>query len=501
MTLSGTSFLGYQRGRTGGAVFHATDLASGQPLSPPAHAAHPDEVDTACALAWQAFRAWRQRPDADRAAFLRAVADGLDARVADLVAVTCRETALPEGRVRGETGRTSGQLRLFAGLLESGAWMDARHEAADPARKPAPKPALRSRLIGLGPVAVFGASNFPLAFSTAGGDTAAAWAAGCPVVVKGHPCHPQTSEIVAEVIVAAARATGQPEGVFSLLFDPGHALGQALVSHPRIQAVGFTGSRAGGLALMKIAAARPQPIPVFAEMSSVNPVFLLPEALATRGESLAAATHGSYTMGSGQFCTCPGLLVGDVADPASPYVAKLRELTAATPALSMLSPAIAARYREGVAHLRGLPGVQLLAEGAPAGERQARATLLATTASAVQARPELLDEVFGPCTLLIHAPGAQDKLRLAAALEGQLTCTVHATAADLAAHADLLDELELKCGRLVFNGFPTGVEVNAAIVHGGPFPATSDGRSSSVGTFAIQRFLRPFCWQDDPRRG
>jgi NADP-dependent aldehyde dehydrogenase len=498
MAFLGTSFIGLRRGAPGGAVFSSRDARSGEPFGPTLHAARPEDAREACELAWAAFRAWRKRPDADRATFLRAVADGLDARVADLVEVTPRETALPEGRVRGETARTSGQLRMFAALLESPAWRDERREAADPARQPAPKPALRARRIALGPVAVFGAANFPLAFSTAGGDTASAWAAGCPVVVKGHPAHPLTAEIVAEVVVAAARATGQPEGVFSLLLDPGHDIGAALVAQPRIQAVGFTGSRAGGLALMRLAAARPRPIPVFAEMSSVNPVFLLPGALAARGEAIADAAFGSVTLGSGQFCTCPGVLVGDFAEPGAGFLARLRERITAAPALPMLTPAIAENYAGTMAKLAALPGVRKIAEGAAAESRQGQVVALQASVEAVLAHPEALAEAFGPCTLLVQAAGQAEMRQLAEACEGQLTCAAHGEAGDWAAHADLLDDLELLCGRLVFNGFPTGVEVNSAIVHGGPYPATSDGRSSSVGTLAIERFLRPFCWQDEP---
>jgi 2,5-dioxopentanoate dehydrogenase len=495
MNLLGTSFIGNSRGQTGGDVFHSLDAITGEALPPEYHAALPAEVDRACELAHQAFLAWRARPAGDRAAFLNRLADLMDAAVGDFVSVTCRETALPEGRIRGETGRTTGQLRAFAAMVLGGTWRDERHDPGNPDRKPLAKPDLRAHNIPVGPVAVFGASNFPLAFSTAGGDSASAWAAGCPVVFKAHPAHPQTSELTALLILQAAAETGQPEGIFSLLYDHGHTVGAALVDHPRIQSVGFTGSRRGGLALAQRAAARPRPIPVHAEMSSVNPVFLLPAALAARGPAIAAGLHGSFTMGSGQFCTCPGVVVGNFPES---FVAELRALTEKTPPLPMLTPGIADAFREGIRHLRAQPGVEELAQGQPAGPRQGHATLLRTNVETVLANPFVLEEAFGPSTLLVQCNRPEDMVRLAEALEGQLTVTVHGDGPDWAAHRDLVNALELVCGRLVFNGFPTGVEVSAAMVHGGPFPATTDSRGTSVGTHAMYRFLRPVCWQNSP---
>jgi acyl-CoA reductase-like NAD-dependent aldehyde dehydrogenase len=371
----------------------------------------------------------------------------------------------------------------------------------------------------LGPVAVFGASNFPLAFSVAGGDTASALAAGCPVVVKAHPAHPGTSELAGLAILRAAADSGMPEGVFGLLFDAGygaglaggtdHAVGAALVRHPAIRAVGFTGSRRGGLALAEIAAARPVPIPVYAEMSSINPVFILPEAMRDRGADIAAGLHASVTLGAGQFCTNPGLVVVESGGAARSFLDELARLIQATPIGTMLSAGICAAYGAGVAERANLPGVELLAAAAAApavasvGEPravhgQAGAALFRTDAATFLASPVLMNEVFGPTTLVVECAGRAEMLAVARALEGQLTASVHGTDADLAANGDLLEVLEGRAGRLVFNGYPTGVEVCHAMVHGGPHPATLDGRSTSVGTRAIQRFARPVCWQDCP---
>jgi NADP-dependent aldehyde dehydrogenase len=432
-----------------------------------------------------------------RGQLLRAIADGLDAARDALVDRAHLETALPRPRLIGETARTSGQLRLFAALVEEGSWVDARLDTPDPSRTP-PKPDLRSMLRPIGPVAVFGASNFPLAFSVAGGDTASALAAGNPVVVKAHPAHPGTSELVGQIIVNAIAATGLPAGIFSLLFDEGHTVGAALVQHPGICAVGFTGSFRGGKALLDLAAGRANPIPVYAEMGSVNPVFLLPESIAAGPKQLAAALYASFTLGAGQFCTKPGLVFlqnSNADDSTQEFLTELRALTAAALPMSLLTEGIAHVFRNGAAHRNSLASTT----GAAATHRfSAQTTLFETTGTAFLAEPTLAEELFGPSTLIVLCDSREQLLAAASALTGQLTATVHATDADLHANTDLLHLLETKAGRIVFNGFPTGVEVGHAQVHGGPWPATSDARSTSVGTLAILRFARPVAFQGLP---
>lgn len=493
--LSGFSLIGYQLGAAGGTAFRGKNATDGGDLPGVFHSASRAELEKAADLACGAFPAFRDLPDKERGAFLRAIAANIEALGQALTDRAMAETGLPEARIKGETARTCGQLRLFAGMIEEGSWVDARIDRADPARTPLPKPDTRSMLRPVGPVAVFGASNFPLAYSTAGGDTASALAAGCPVIVKAHAAHPGTAGMVGEAVVAAARSCGLPEGVFSMLYDSGTDIGAALVAHPHIQAVGFTGSRAGGTALVKIAAARPQPIPVFAEMSSVNPVFLLPGALAERGEALGTALAGSVNLGVGQFCTSPGLviLLKD-PDPAAFRDALRTALSAVTPGV-MLNAGIQINYTQKRAALAGKPDVSTLLEipsispcGGPA--------IYETTAAAVLADASLTGEVFGPATLLVAAESPEEMLALAKSLEGQLTATVHAAASDLPLQKELLGILETKAGRVLGSGFPTGLEVNQSIVHGGPWPATSDGRSTSVGGAAIFRFTRQVCWQD-----
>ena len=348
-------------------------------------------------------------------------------------------------------------------------------------------------------MAVFGASNFPLAFSVAGGDTAAAFAAGCPVIVKGHPAHPGTGELVARAIVAAAAASQMPPGVFSLLNGESHELGTALVAHPRVKAVGFTGSRAGGLALMKVANARPDPIPVYTEMSSVNPVLLLPGALAERAEALGKEFVGSLNLGVGQFCTNPGLLVALASPDLERFVASAGTALAAVAPGVMLTAGIHGAYEKGVARLGQNSRLSLLARGAQSqGKNCAQGAFFAVTAPDVLKHTDVLEEVFGPASVLIRCKDEAELAGVLEHLEGQLTATVHLTARDEALAARLLPILERKAGRIIANGWPTGVEVAHAMVHGGPFPATSDGRSTSVGTLAIERFLRPVCYQDFP---
>jgi NADP-dependent aldehyde dehydrogenase len=404
---------------------------------------------------------------------------------------------LPRARLEGERGRTVGQLKLFAGVVRRGGWMGVRIDPALPDRAPLPRPDLRLRMIPLGPVAVFGASNFPLAFSTAGGDTASALAAGCPVVVKGHPAHPATGELVAGAIRAAVAACGLPAGVFSHLTGPGNDLGTALVQDPRIAAVGFTGSRGGGLALVGLAQARDVPIPVFAEMSSVNPVVLLPEALRARGAALGTAFVASLTMGAGQFCTNPGLIVAIEGDGLDAFVHAAAEGLEKADAATMLTGGIHAAYEQGVAALQANDAVETVAMGkAGQGVAQGRAAFFATSAAKFLADKALGHEVFGAASLLVRCKDEAEMRSVLAASEGQLTATIHMDEGDTTLAARLIPLLERKAGRILANGWPTGVEVAHAMVHGGPFPATSDGRSTSVGSLAIDRFLRPVSYQN-----
>lgn len=479
--------------------FQAVDPATGALLEPSFAEGGPEDAAEAALLADAAYATFRETTPAARAALLEAIATNIEALGDALIDRAAAESGLPKPRLLGERGRTVGQLRLFAELVRGGSWVEARIDTAQPDRKPLPRADLRLRHIGVGPVAVFGASNFPLAFSVAGGDTAAALAAGCPVVVKGHPAHPGASELVGRAIRAAVADAGLPEGVFSLVTGTSHELGGALVSHPAIMAVGFTGSRAGGLALVRIAAARPVPIPVYAEMSSVNPVFLLPAALESRAEALATGFVTSLTMGAGQFCTNPGLVIGIAGPALDRFAAAASEAVTAAAASTMLAPGIHAAYERGVAALAGHEAVTTLARGtAGEGPNRCQAALFVTDASRVLADHALAQEVFGASSVLVRCADLDEMVAVARGLEGQLTATLHLDEADRDTARALLPVLETRAGRVLANGWPTGVEVCHAMVHGGPFPATSDTRTTSVGTLAIRRFLRPVCYQDLP---
>ncbi|MBI1905103.1 MAG: aldehyde dehydrogenase (NADP(+)) [Rhodocyclales bacterium] len=501
--MQGLSLIGWRRGARGAISFQARNPATGVLLEPVFFAATPADVERAAALAEQAAPAYAALDGQARGAFLREIARRLEGLAETLAAVVPAETGLAEARVRSELRRTTDQLRLFAAVVEEGSWVDARIDSALPDRLPQPRPDLRSMLQALGPVAVFGASNFPLAFSVAGGDTASALAAGCPVVVKAHPAHPATSELVGQAVVDAARVLSLPEGVFSLLFDDGIGVGQALVRHPAIRAVGFTGSLHGGRALMDIAAARAVPIPVYAEMGSVNPVVVLPGALAARAAAIADGLVASLTLGNGQFCTCPGLVLAlDGADYAS-LRARVVERVATVAAAPMLSVGIARAYADGVADMASRSGVvRIGASGERAGDADGVCSgapvVFETTGAVLRERPEIAHEVFGPATLLVRCASADELLAIVARLDGQLTATVHAQAQELSAWPRLVPLLARKAGRVLFGGYPTGVEVSHAMVHGGPYPAASDARTTSVGSAAMLRFARPVCFQGWP---
>lgn len=495
--LLGTSIIGYSRGSGTDVCGHGIHQASGAQLEPAYLSATTDEMNRAVDLAAAAFPEYSALPGTVRAGFLRAIAAEIEGMVEDLAQRGPMETGLPEARLRGETGRTTGQLRLFASLLEEGSWVDARIEHAQADRAPVPKPDIRSMLRPLGPVAVFCASNFPLAFSVAGGDTASALAAGCPVVVIAHASHPGLAEIVGAAVMRAALSTGMPEGVFSLLYGGGRSIGMSVVQHPVIQAVGFTGSRAGGTALMAAAANREQPIPVYAEMSSVNPVVILPGAL-ERGEAALAETFfGSLTMGVGQFCTNPGLVFLPEGTGLV-FLEKLKELVEAGVPGTMLNASICRAFAEEVEAFAETEGVETIARSKKeVGQGQGAPAVLSVSLRRFLEADLLQGEMFGPAALIVRGSIGEIEAAIPE-LEGQLTATVHGTEAELATHASLVAALQQKAGRLIFNAFPTGVEVCHSMVHGGPFPATSDGRSTSVGSMAIHRFVRPVAWQGFP---
>ncbi len=498
MTLTGNLLIGRQSLRGTHGTLHAIDAATGTQLEPAFGGATPQQLDHACALAWQAFDPYRETAPGRRADFLEAIATNILALGDALVDRCVAESGLPRARIEGERGRTVGQLRLFANMLRQGDFLDLRVDPAQPERKPLPRPDLRLRQIPLGPVAVFGASNFPLAFSVAGGDTASALAAGCPVIVKAHPAHPGTSELVGRAIRKAVDDLDLPEGTFSLLFDAGLEIGQGLVADRRIKAVGFTGSRAGGMALMAIAAARAEPIPVYAEMSSVNPVLLFPHALASRAEAIGTAFADSLTLGAGQFCTNPGLVLAVAGDNLDRFLQAASARLATLPAATMLTPGIRRAYCAGVESFAGHARVHTVARGPAGSATQGQAALFATDAAAFVADPALRHEVFGAAALVVRCRDLAEMRGVIDALEGQLTAALHLDDADHDAARAFLPALERLAGRLLVNGFGTGVEVGHAMVHGGPWPATSDGRSTSVGSLAIARFLRPVCYQDMP---
>lgn len=497
MILTGKMLIGQQAIAGDREAVRAINPATDTPMEPAYHGGNRAHVEQACALAWAAFDSYRETSLAIRANFLEAIADAIEALGNELIDRAVAETGLPHARIQGERGRTCGQLRTFARTVRAGEWLDVRVDTAQPQRQPLPRADLRQRHIPLGPVAVFGASNFPLAFSVAGGDTASALAAGCPVIVKAHGAHPGTSEMVGRAVAQAVKHCGLPEGVFSLLYGSGRDVGNALVTDPRIKAVGFTGSRSGGLALTQAAQARPEPIPVYAEMSSINPVYLFPAALQARAEGLALGFVTSLTQGAGQFCTNPGLVVAIAGTALDRFISTASELLPRCAAQTMLTPGIFNAYETGVAELTGHANVA--AQGmAPEGPNRGRAHLFVTQADAFLSNPALQAEVFGATSLVVVCANDDEVRQVSEHLEGQLTATLHLDEADLTRAKALLPVLERKAGRLLVNGWPTGVEVCDAMVHGGPFPATSDSRSTSVGTAAILRFLRPVCYQDFP---
>lgn len=501
MALTGSMLIGQSLVIGDDREFRALNPFTNEVLDPPYHGATKVQVDKAATLANAAFDSYRKTKPEERAVFLETIANEIMELGDVLIERAQQETGLPSARLIGERGRTVNQLRLFATVIREGAWFGARIDHAKPERTPMPRADIRLRYIPLGPVAVFGASNFPLAFSVAGGDTASALAAGAPVIVKGHSAHPGTSELVARAIQSAIKKCELHEGVFSLVFGFDYEVGQQLVSHPYIKAVGFTGSRSGGIALMQIAAERPEPIPVYAEMSSINPVFLLPEALKKSGSTIAREFVASLVGSAGQLCTNPGLVIGLDSPELDAFINAAKEDLVKSQSTTMLTPGIYEGYVKGVEELQKISSVQLEAQGQVVeGCNQCQAVLFSTSATAFIESPHQLGaEVFGACSMIVRCANIQEMLTLISVMEGQLTATLQMNSKDDSQliHS-LISSLELKVGRVLANGFPTGVEVGHAMVHGGPFPSTSDGRSTSVGTSAIFRYLRPVSYQDIP---
>nr|WP_040547985.1 aldehyde dehydrogenase (NADP(+)) [Pedosphaera parvula] len=498
MELHGKNIIGGKISAMGKETFTGVNASTGENLQPTFHQATQAEVNEALATAAKAFEDYRRLPAEKIASFLERIAEEIMKLGDELIQRASQETALPEARLIGERARTVGQMKMFAEVVREGSWVEASIDKALPDRKPLPKPDLRRMLIPLGPVIVFGASNFPLAYSVAGGDTASALASGNPVIVKAHPAHPGTSEMVARAIVAAAEATGMPAGVFSMVHGLSYEISLELVKHPAAKAVGFTGSLSGGRALFNAAAARPEPIPVYAEMGSTNPVFVLPGALKKSGVTIAEGLVQSVTVGVGQFCTNPGLVFGLRDEQLKLFAEKLGELASTVTPGTMLHKGILEKFQKGSEKVTQTAHVRVLGESATEQDGRASAMVFATDAKSFLSQEVLREELFGPSTLLVESDSVEQMEEVARNMPGQLTATVHGTEVDLTQYGNLIAILQQKVGRLVFNGFPTGVEVCPSMQHGGPYPATTDVRSTSVGTQAIKRFARPICFQNFP---
>lgn len=485
---TGEHLIGFGTSKSGNDTFYGKFASTGDLLPTSFHECTSEELEAAVQLAKDAFPVYRKKSDAERATFLRAIAQEIVNIGDELIETACAETALPTARIQGERGRTTGQIEAFAAFISDPAWTKTIIDPAQPNREPLPKPLLVQKQIPLGPVTVFGASNFPLAFSVAGGDCISALAAGCPVVFKAHPGHPNTCELVGRAIVKAAQSSGMPEGTFSMVHGRKHTVGTHLVQHPSIKAVGFTGSYQGGKALFDLAVRRPEPIPVYAEMGSINPVVLLSERIKTQSESLAEGLSGSICLGVGQFCTNPGLVL--LLKKDVDFLQKVADKLNQMPLGTFLNEGIASAFQSGVEQFTKHPKVKKWTKN------EVGPNLFSVDSAAIAQHPELLEEVFGPSTIAIVCENKADLIQIIETLPGQLTGTIQAEKIELGANMDIVEALEQRVGRILLNGFPTGVEVSAAMVHGGPFPATTDARSTSVGTQAIYRFTRPVCWQN-----
>lgn len=498
MKISGKQIIGYQLSAKGASSFAATNPTTGSALSSEFIEATNEEIVKACAKADEAFETYQDVTRNRRADFLDRIADEILALGESLINRAMEETGLPEGRIVGERGRTVNQLKLFGEVVRDGSFLGISIDTAQPERTPIPKPDIRMINIPLGPIGIFGASNFPLAFSVGGGDTASALAAGCPVVVKAHPAHPGTSELVGMAIQKAAEDTGMPDGIFNMLQGSGFEVGQSIVKNPYIKAVAFTGSYHGGKALFDLAASREEPIPCFAEMGSINPVFLLPGRLEAQTANIANQYIDSVELGVGQFCTNPGVVIGIKGNALDEFTGiasrKLSELSGGT----MLHAGIKSNYVKSLKATSGEEGIEIIAKGKGDGESIGVAHLLKTNGSAFIRNPKMQVELFGPASIIVACEDEEEMMMVARSLSGNLTATLQGTEDDLAQFTPLLRILERKVGRILVNGFPTGVEVCHSMVHGGPYPATTDSRFTSVGTSAIKRFLRPICYQNFP---
>ena len=497
--ITGKNYIGNQLSAKGTKTYKTFNPQLNLENNPIYTEATKEEIDEAVALASKAYKSFRQTSGKRKAEFLNTIADEILALDSELIETYCSDTGLPEGRAMGERGRTVGQLRTFAELLQEGSWVEAAIDTPQPDRQPMPKSDIRKMLVPLGPVVVFGASNFPLAYSTAGGDTAAALAAGCPVIVKSHPMHAGTGELVASAIIKAAEKTGMPNGVFSNLNSSGIEVGTQLVSHPGVKAVGFTGSIRGGRALFDLAAKREEPIPVFAEMGSINPVVILPNALKNRGEALAKTYAGSITLGTGQFCTNPGLLLGIKGEELSEFIQNLSNEIVKIEPSSMLHPNIIGAYESNKQKALSQPELTVVADfNSDVKPNYARQTVTTVEGATFIKNTTLHQEVFGPYSMVVQCENAEQLEQIISKLEGQLTGTLIADNDEASQYSQVIDALQNRVGRIIFNGVPTGVEVCPSMVHGGPYPASTDSRFTAVGIHSIKRWVRPFSYQDWP---
>ncbi|MAL61036.1 MAG: aldehyde dehydrogenase (NADP(+)) [Flavobacteriaceae bacterium] len=497
--ITGKNYIGFELSAEGTKTYRTFNPKKNKENEHTFTEATKDEINKAAQLASEAFKKYRSISGNRRAAFLNAIADEIEALGDTLVQTYTSESGLPEVRSKGERGRTVGQLRMFAKLIENDAWREPTIDTAIPDRAPTPKPDLRQLQVPIGPIVVFGASNFPLAYSTAGGDTASALAAGCPVIVKSHPMHAGTGELVASAIIKAAKDTGMPEGVFSNLNSSGIEVGQQLVSHPKVKGVGFTGSINGGRALYDLAAKRDEPIPVFAEMGSINPVIITRKALEKRASEIASTYAGSITLGTGQFCTNPGLILTLESDFASKFIDELGEKTANIDSFCMLHPNIHSAFNKKGAEVIEQPETTLVAEyKGDVPQNYAKAKVVTAKGDAFLKNSKLHQEVFGPFSLVVQCKDETQLLQIIENLEGQLTGTIIAEKEDYSSLSVIIESLQDRVGRIIFNGVPTGVEVCDAMTHGGPYPASTDSRFTAVGNHSIKRWVRPFSYQDFP---
>ena len=495
MTITGKHIINGSYTAEGKENFTGINAATGASLDTPFFEATDEEINYACASAHYAFNSYRHSTHAERAAFLKTISTEIEALGDRLIETASIETGLGPDRLKGERQRTINQLNAFAKFIEDGTWVKPIIDRADPERKPLPKPDLRQMQIALGPVGVFGASNFPFAFSVAGGDTASALAAGCPVVFKAHPAHPATCELVASAIVRAIEKNKMPTGVFALVHGKSTRVGSTLVKHPLIKAVAFTGSFKGGKALYDLAVKRHEPIPVYAEMGSVNPVIILPSILKDKSEATAKQLAASITLGAGQFCTNPGVMVIKDEPATNTFLDKLASELSVIQPMTMLTPLIRKAYLDGIQNQRKIQGAKPLTASP---ENLVKPHLTRVKSSDALKSPAILEEVFGPSSVAVVSDNMEELIAFCTAMEGQLTATLMATETDISNHEELIEAIKNICGRFILNGVPTGVEVCLAQHHGGPFPATTDSRFTSVGADGIKRFARPMSYQNWP---